>query len=72
MLIANQLSREFVLVGKGQNTVLADPSHSMAPDQVLNFYANTYPELTVAKIIGPEFVEDRYQYRFETVMGTKG
>jgi len=38
----------------------------------LNFYANTYPILTTAKISAPRIEEDTVQYQFESVMGTKG
>ena len=41
-------------------------------EAVMHFYANTYPNLTTAKAVGPEITNDTVKYRFETTMGTKG
>ncbi len=72
MLVATQLQRVFILKDKGQEIELADPNIKWSPQSVLNFYANTYPILTTAKISAPKINEDTVQYRFESVMGTKG
>lgn len=72
MLIATQLERVFLLEDKGQKIKLSDPEPKWSTDAVLNFYANTYPVLTTAKIEGPIIVDDKLQYKFESVMGTKG
>ncbi len=72
MLLATQLERVFILKDKGQEIQLTDPNVQWSPQSVLNFYANTYPILTTAKISAPKIDEDTVQYRFESVMGTKG
>lgn len=72
MLIATQLERVFLLNDKGQETRLTDPEPKWSVDAVMNFYANTYPILTTAKVSAPVIRDDMVQYRFESVMGTKG
>jgi PRTRC genetic system protein C len=57
---------------KGNDIILTDPDAKWSTDAVLQFYANTYPILTTAKISGPLIHEDKVQYRFESIMGTKG
>lgn len=72
MLVANSLERVFVFPDKEQDIKLSDPSPSFSPEAVLNFYAQTYPVLTTAKIEGPEIIDDAVQYRFVSTIGTKG
>lgn len=72
MLLATQLERVFLFEDKGQEIKLADPEPQWSPQAVLNFYSNNYPILTTAKISAPAFKDDTVQYRFESVMGTKG
>jgi PRTRC genetic system protein C len=72
MLLATQLERVFILKDKGQQIKLTDPEPRWSVEAVLNFYANTYPILTTAKISAPRIEEDTVQYQFESVMGTKG
>lgn len=72
MLVATHLDRVFLLKEKGSEIRLADPEPKWSVEAVLNFYANTYPILTTAKIVGPAIQDDTVQYRFESVMGTKG
>jgi PRTRC genetic system protein C len=72
MLLATQLPRTFQFTSKGQTIQLTDPDPQMSDKAVLNFYAGTYPELTTAKITGPEIKNDTLEYKFETTMGTKG
>jgi PRTRC genetic system protein C len=71
-MIINALSRVFLHKDNGQEIRLADPGADFSTTAVLNFYANTYPILTTAKVSGPEIRDDEVQYRFETTMGTKG
>lgn len=72
MLIAKQLDRVFLLKENGTDIRLTDPEPSWSVEAVMNFYANTYPILTTAKISAPKIEDDTVQYRFESVMGTKG
>lgn len=72
MLLATHLERVFILKEGSQEIRLTDPEPSWAVERVLNFYSNTYPILTTAKVAAPEIAEDKVLYRFESIMGTKG
>lgn len=72
MLLATQLERVFILSDKGQQIKLTDPEPKWSVEAVMNFYANSYPVLTTAKVSAPVIRDDTVQYRFESVMGTKG
>ena len=72
MLLATQLERVFILKDKGQEIRLTDPEPRWSVESVLNFYANTYPILTTAKISAPQIKDNAVEYKFESVMGTKG
>ncbi len=72
MLLATQLERVFIVSDKGQDIKLTDPEPKWSAEAVMNFYATTYPILTTAKVAAPVIREDTVQYRFESVMGTKG
>lgn len=72
MLLATQLERVFILTDKGQEIKLSDPEPKWSVQAVLNFYSNTYPILTTAKISAPIIKDDTVQYRFESAIGTKG
>lgn len=72
MLLATLLERVFVLKDKGQEIKLTDPEPKWSVEAVMNFYANTYPILTTAKVSAPRITDDTIQYTFESVMGTKG
>jgi PRTRC genetic system protein C len=62
----------FYFDDNGQDIKLSDPDNRLSPEAVLNFYSNTYPILTTAKIDGPEIRDDEVQYRFASTIGTKG
>ena len=72
MLLATQLERVFILKDNGHEIKLTDPEPKWIVEAVMNFYANTYPILTTAKVSAPQIKEDTVQYKFESVMGTKG
>lgn len=72
MLISTNLDRIFLFENDGAIVELADPSPEMLPESVLNFYSQTYPELTTANIEGPEIKNDRVEFVFATNIGTKG
>lgn len=72
MLTATQLERVFILNDKGQDIKLTDPEPRWSVEAVLNFYANTYPILTTAKVSAPQIKDNTVVYKFESVMGTKG
>lgn len=72
MLLATQLERIFIVTDHGQEIRLTDPEPKWSVESVLNFYANTYPILTTAKVSAPQIKDNTVCYRFESVMGTKG
>ena len=72
MLLATQLERVFLFNDKGQEIKLTDPEPKWSVQAVLNFYSNTYPILTTAKISAPVIKDDTVQYLFESAIGTKG
>lgn len=51
---------------------LEDPDPEWSPEQVKEFYANIYPELTQAIIEGPELSDTGCKYTFRKSAGTKG
>ncbi len=57
---------------KGSSEIeLADPDDSLSPNEVMDFYSMTYPELTTASVHGPECEDDSVVYRFKTTIGTE-
>ena len=72
MLLATPLERVFILNDKGQDIRLTDPEPRWSVEAVMNFYANMYPILTTAKASAPQIKDDAVEYKFESVMGTKG
>jgi len=72
MLLATPLERVFILKEKGQDIRLTDPEPRWSVEAVMNYYANMYPSLTTAKTSAPKIKDDAVEYRFESVMGTKG
>lgn len=63
-----QLTREFTFNG----IKLADPGAALSVDQVKDFYASVYPDITNAEIEGPEVQGDKHVYTFRRAVGTKG
>ncbi|MGM9779253.1 MAG: PRTRC system protein C [Prevotella sp.] len=51
---------------------LEDPNKNMTPDEVMQFYSATYPELTTSNVHGPKMEVDKAVYEFKTTVGTKG
>ncbi|PSK90851.1 PRTRC system protein C [Taibaiella chishuiensis] len=68
MIIASEKKRVFIY----KDTQLSDPSINLSKEAVLNFYANTYPELNNATIDGPEIKDTELHYKFLSTLGTKG
>lgn len=62
------LKREFLHNGQ----VLPDPNPEMEVQEVLDFYANSYPELTSAHAVENEPTAESIQYEFVVSKGTKG
>lgn len=57
---------------KHGNRQLDDPDPDMTPEEVMQFYAGTYPELTTSNVHGPKMEGDVAVYEFKTTVGTKG
>ena len=72
MLLATLLERVFILKDNGREIKLTDPEPKWSVEAVMNFYANSYPILTTAKVSAPQIKDDAVEYKFESVMGTKG
>ena len=66
------LERVFTFRNGSVDITLQDPNSDMQPNEVMDFYSNSYPELTTATVHGPEIENDRVVYRFKTTIGTKG
>jgi len=72
MSIATVLERIFLFKDNGVEISLPDPDSKLSPEAVLNFYTNTYDILVTAKVTGGKINNDKLEYRFESVLGTKG
>ena len=57
---------------KHGNRQLDDPDPDMTPEEVMQFYAGTYPELTTSNVHGPKMEGETAVYEFKTTVGTKG
>jgi PRTRC genetic system protein C len=51
---------------------LPDPDSRLTPEQVRDFYASAYPEITTASVEGPEASDGALKHRFTRALGTKG
>jgi PRTRC genetic system protein C len=71
-LSITSLERVFRFKNGNAEITLQDPNPAMSPDEVMDFFSNSYPELTTATVHGPEIENDRIIYRFKTTIGTKG
>jgi PRTRC genetic system protein C len=71
-LIISGLERVFRFQNNGTTVKLSDPDPERTPEQVMQLYANQYPSLTTASVVGPAFDKDKAVYEFKTTMGTKG
>ena len=63
---------KIVRIFKHGKVHLVDPGEEMSKEEVLDFYANQYPELTNASVTGPKIENDKQVYEFSTSVGTKG
>lgn len=66
------VTRTFKCKVSGKEQTLEDPNPAFSPDEVMLFYANTYPELTTANVSGPVMNDNGATYEFKTTVGTKG
>jgi len=68
MLSETRMSRDFSYNG----VKLPDPNPAMTPEEVRQFYATQYPDITTASITGPEADGDKLRYSFARAIGSKG
>lgn len=52
--------------------ILPDPNPKFTENQVMEFYANQYSELTNATVATPEYEKGKAIYEFQTNAGQKG
>lgn len=67
-----QLRRSFIIERRDGDITLPDPDNNMTPDQVMQFYSNTYPELVTSSCQGPVYKKDEMTFTFKSTVGTKG
>ena len=67
-LIISKRIRRF----KFGSLTLQDPDPAKTPDQVREYYAELYPDLTNAGCKGPVNTKDAEEYTFERSIGDKG
>ena len=63
-----RLVREFLYNGM----TFVDPGPAFSPDDVRDLYSAQYPELTTAKVDGPEHKGETASYTFVRAAGAKG
>ncbi len=71
-LTINEMKRSFTFKKGTEMITLPDPNPADSPENVMSFYSNTYPELTIATVHGPIIKDDMAVYEFKTTIGTKG
>lgn len=71
-LEVTNLEREFKFKKDGTLVTLPDPNPEFSVNEVLQFYAPQYPELTTASIDGPKAEGKKSVYTAKTTVGTKG
>jgi PRTRC genetic system protein C len=57
---------------KYNSLILDDPDPKWSIEEVKDFYANAYPELTQSIIEGPDVSDEGLTYTFRKSVGTKG
>lgn len=72
-LIIKDIKRVFRITKKGSPTItLEDPNPNFTPEEVLNFYSGTYPELTTSNVAPMKMENDEAVFEFVTTVGNKG
>lgn len=71
-LTIKALPREFFLKKGSEKVSLADPNPDMTPSEVMQFYSNTYPQLTNGSVAAPKVQATKIVYEFTTTVGKKG
>lgn len=72
VLEVKKLKREFKFTKGDTPITLPDPNPEMTIEEVMQFYAGQYPELTTATVEEEEKTGSKVVYRAKTSVGTKG
>ena len=72
VLASTEIKRVFEFKRNGETINLIDIDPLMPYGEVVKFYASQYPELTTAKITGPEWKDDVMVFKINTTVGTLG
>lgn len=70
-LQVEKLKRVFKIKKDGKEVILKDVNKNFTPEDTMQFYSTTHPELTTSTISGPEIVDDAAVYHFKTTVGDK-
>lgn len=71
-LEVTNLKRTFSVKIAGKKVELADPNPEFSLEEVMQFHATKYSELTTCTIDGPNIEGNKAVYEFKTTVGTKG
>lgn len=71
-LIKKELKRKFTVTVSGNIITLEDPNSNFSANEVMEMYANQYPQLLNASVESKGIVDENILYNFATVAGTKG
>lgn len=66
------LQRSFTFKKDGKDIPLPDPNPELTAEEVMKFYAGSYPELTNAMVEGPKINADKAAYIITTKAGKLG
>lgn len=71
-LETKELKRKFTLKVGTEKIELEDPNVNFSAKEVMEMYANQYPQLLNASVESKGIVDENILYHFATVAGTKG
>ena len=65
------IERVFVFKKGNEQIILDDINPNLTPDEIIDMYSNTYPELVNSNINPKGIVNDQLVYEISSVAGTK-
>lgn len=72
-MIVTAIERKFIFKDGNNSTIdLDEINESMTPEQVMEHYAQLYPQLTNANIVDKGIVNGFHEIQFNSLAGTKG
>lgn len=69
---ATQLKRQFILKNRDTDIIIPDPNPGYSIDQIAEFLAEDYPEITNAVFGQPTEKDGMLTYEIKSTYGTKG